>query len=180
MPISKRINNLHIRSGTVLNSDDEDQEENSAKSPQGSSSSCEEHPSDPRFLPVNNSFHNLGMQVSTATSVGHHTSDMECVASPSMSTMYHNGPQHPLFHNGDLQHASNGLNGTANNNGLCEMNHNMQHWTNAQMYQEPISYEPDLDESQNPYYYHVNEMLYDLHVARMQRITKGPGQLHLG
>lgn len=33
-------------------------------------------------------------------------------------------------------------------------------------------YKPELSVAENPYYYHVNEILYEAHVQRLQRISK--------
>lgn len=34
------------------------------------------------------------------------------------------------------------------------------------------SYEPELSVAENPYYYHVNEMLFQAHVQRLQRLAR--------
>lgn len=33
-------------------------------------------------------------------------------------------------------------------------------------------YKPELSVAENPYYYHVNEILYEAHVQRIQRVSK--------
>lgn len=33
-------------------------------------------------------------------------------------------------------------------------------------------YQPELNAMQNPYYYHINETLYDAHIQRQQRLSK--------
>ncbi len=35
-----------------------------------------------------------------------------------------------------------------------------------------FTYEPELSVSENPYYYHVNEVLFEAHIQRLQRLPK--------
>ncbi|XP_035228307.1 uncharacterized protein LOC118200444 [Stegodyphus dumicola] len=44
-----------------------------------------------------------------------------------------------------------------------------------QVYKDSVlqpSYRPELSVAENPYYYHVNEMLYEAHIQRLQRLAK--------
>lgn len=181
MPISKRINNLHIRSrSALLNSDDEGQEENGVEhSTTDSSCSCQEQ--ELGFLvDSNGTFHGTGLEAAGATPVMDAQPTVMCSTSLTVPVNYQNGHQH---HHQQQQV----FNGEMPNTNHCEsyqlpgLGPQIPTWDAVNgMLQELNSYEPDLDERQNPYYYHANEMLYHLHIARLQRISRLHGHPHMG
>lgn len=235
MPISKRINKLHIRSGQ-LTSDEEGQEDVRLASENTNGNGCVVIADGPLhcgssdgFLHSNDGGHrgtpssfgsceNATLRLSPnenccagatdgAGRVGqnvhshHHyqsqinggsTSGMNSVSSSSsMSQLYQqpqqiqDGADHVMDDGGGgrcqddretpasrLRHevaAADDILLESQLQALTRMHQQMQDMSQV------AEYDPGLTESENPFYYQVNEMLYRLHVLRMQRMTKNDG-----
>lgn len=142
MPLSKRINNLHINN-TYQNSSDEQAPSTSQLSAPNSIISHQDHNQHHQFIPRD---------------------DIDML---QQQPQLH--PHDPLNHQHQQQFQSNSdphHNSQAANHSAFAASPQSHHANTMPMI-EP--YAPDLSSEENPFYYSKNKLLYDLHAARMQR-----------
>ncbi|GAB6032644.1 hypothetical protein CHUAL_011522 [Chamberlinius hualienensis] len=148
LPISKRINNIHIRSNG-----------------NGSREECR----------LENGIHGMPNVNINGENHGHHIPNQYPDPINYQRINYPNNssdPQQPSF--SGTHHSTANCHGgpIINYNGSNGSAQWMSSDGGTHLGNMPLPFEPELDERQNPIYYQVNEMLYSLHVERMRRTVK--------
>ncbi|CAE1307520.1 unnamed protein product [Acanthosepion pharaonis] len=148
IPISKRINSLNIESRSDCSPE-------SAPSPDPVT--AENGHSDLSFkLWQQQQQQQLQSVYAAADTRSKHYHQQHSTSSMSLSPILDN--PHPNLHSQQQQHSTPAH--------LLHPQHNATEQTIMK------KYSPELDESSNPYYYHINEILYKAHIARLERLAK--------